>query len=71
MMPIESSARQRGQARLVRLLSISFLTTFALYGLLTLVGMTGTWFKLWISLCCAIPVNLYNAYVVPRMNRKH
>jgi hypothetical protein len=65
-MHVALSPKQNRQAEVARFVSMVFLTTFAMFGLLALVGMNGVWLKLWVGLCCAIPVNLYSWHLSRR-----
>lgn len=61
--------RARWPARAARLTAMIFLTLFAMFGLLTLVGIHGTAAKLWVGACCAVAVNIYGMWVAQRMKR--
>jgi hypothetical protein len=57
-------------ALIVRFAAMMFLSLFAVFGLLTLVGVPGTAVKIAAGLGCAIPVNLYGLHVSRRSSRK-
>ncbi len=68
-MDAEVDTRQASVVLIVKFISVAILTTLAMFGLMTLVGVQGTWFKLWIACCCAIPVNVYGLILERRRSR--
>lgn len=67
---IELDPRQQARARVVKLVSTTFLTTLATFAMLTLAGLPGTAMKLWVGICGALSVNLYLFFKTGKPHRR-